>query len=220
MMIDCTSSMRPVRDQGQRGTCVAFATSAAHEQGRAARRGALADDLSIELLFWRCKQLDGDSQDCTTFQSARHALDDPGQCEETHWPYAPVRDLADPYDPPASASAAPMARATMVPLSTDTDVIAAVVADGRPVIAGLLIWEGFYTCSSKTLSPPTEGIDQTALHAVCLTGLDKDDGTVMVRNSWGPGWGDGGYAWVALAALGPVLLDAWVVMDDLDDDSS
>ena len=95
-VIDCTPNLRAIRDQGHRGTCVAFATSAVHEYVRALRRGALADDLCVEQLFWRCKQIDANTRDGTNFTSARDALSDPGQCDEAHWPYTPVRDLTAP----------------------------------------------------------------------------------------------------------------------------
>lgn len=215
-MIDCRPLLRAVRDQGQRGTCVAFATTAIHEYARAARRGALSDHLSPEHLFWRAKQIDGNAADGTTFFSARDALADPGQCDDSRWPYVPSRDITASYAPPAAVAAAPCRRATMTRIGADPGAIADVLGHGRPLVAGLRLWEGFYDCDSASLLPPNSDIDPTALHAVCLTGLDEQASTVMVRNSWGTTWGDGGYAWVELGALDPVLLDAWIVKDDVD----
>jgi C1A family cysteine protease len=219
-VIDCTPLLRAVRDQGQRGTCVAFATTAVHEHARAARRGVVSDDLSPEHLFWRAKQIDGNTDDGTTFISARDALADPGQCNDSHWPYVSPRDLTAGYAPPPAVPAAPLRRATMTRIGPDLGAIADVLGGSCPVVAGLRLWEGFYDCDSASLSPPNADIDPTALHAVCLTGLDEQASTVMVRNSWGTSWGDGGYAWVALSALDSVLLDSWVVEDDLDDGPS
>lgn len=217
-MIGCTPNLRAVRDQGHRGTCVAFATTAAHEHARTVRRGPLADDLSVELLFWRSKQLDGNLQDGTTFTSARDALTDPGQCHEACWPYASVRDLAAAYDPPPAATAAAKVRATMAPIASDVASMTAVLSNASPVVVGVQLWEGFYRCDSAVLAAPAGDIDSTALHAVCLTGVDEDDQTVMVRNSWGEGWGSDGYAWLDLAALPSIVLEAWTVDDDVDAD--
>ena len=215
---DCRHNLRPVRDQGRRGTCVAFASTAAHEHTRAARRGQLADDLSVELLFWRCKQLDANTTDGTTFTSARDALADPGQCGESDWPYAAARDLAAAYDPPSSVATAPKARATMTALATDPASVTAVLAERRPVVVGLQLWEGFYRCNTASIASPAGDIDPTARHAVCLTGSDEDHDTVMIRNSWGSRWGQDGYAWLAIEGLVQVLQEAWTIDDDIDDE--
>lgn len=42
-------------------------------------------------------------------------------------------------------------------------------------------------------------------HQVCLVGLDVDREAVRVRNSWGTGWGEGGYAWLAFDAYNSLL---------------
>lgn len=44
-------------------------------------------------------------------------------------------------------------------------------------------------------------------HQVCLVGLDVEREAVRVRNSWGTGWGDGGYAWLRFADYDRLLAD-------------
>ena len=56
--VDLRALMAPVRDQGQRGTCLAFAVTAAHEVGRSG--GSSPEDLSEEALYWGCKRTDGE----------------------------------------------------------------------------------------------------------------------------------------------------------------
>ena len=217
-MIDHTSQLRAIRDQGRRGTCIAFAATAAHEHARTLRHGPLSDDLSVEMLFWRCKQLDASTTDGTTFHSARNALRDPGQCDDTHWPYTPIRDLTAPYDPPAAVATANMSRATMIAIAPDAASVSAALAADGTVVGGLQLWDGFYDCDSASIPVPAADIDTTARHVVCLTGLDEDRDTVMIRNSWGTRWGNNGYAWLARSALPDVLLEAWTIDDDLDPD--
>src|SRR5690348_5225320 len=98
--IDLRPLFPPVGDQGMRGTCVAFAVTSAHEIVLFKRTGTL-HDLSEEALYWHCKQIDGDQDSGTSFDSAAAALKQHGQPTEEKWPYDGVRDETAPdYTPP------------------------------------------------------------------------------------------------------------------------
>lgn len=94
--------MPPVRDQGERGTCLAFAVTAAHEVARAHVMG-IVEDLAEETLYWGCKQIDGDTDDGTYLDSTVVALRQWGQPTESHWPYDGARKMDASYIPPAQA---------------------------------------------------------------------------------------------------------------------
>jgi len=217
-LIDYTPELLAVRDQGRRGTCLAFAATAVHEHARLRRRNAACPELSVELLFWRCKQLDGSpNQDGTHFAAARDALTDPGQCEETLWPYDPTRSHASGYTPPAAAMMPDqLRRGTMSALATATpEAASTVLREGRIVLAGIELWDTFYECRGAELHPPSGDLDG-ARHALCLVGIDERRDAIKLRNSWGANWGNGGYAWLGRDALALVLIEAWTVEDDLD----
>jgi C1A family cysteine protease len=219
-MIDHASQLLPVRNQGaKRGTCLAFAASTVHEHARGRRRGTACAVLSVESLYWHCKQIDGTVSEGTSFPSARKAIKDSGQCEEHHWPYDPYLDATSGYGRPAAAiAAANMRRASMTAVGTYEQEICDALRDGHVILAGFELWEGFYECRSADLPAPSGDIDSGALHAVCLVGLDEQRKLVKVRNSWGQIWGEDGYAWMALAGLQDSLLEAWKVEDDVDDE--
>ena len=96
-------NMPPVRDQGQRGTCVAFATVALREFLNDCR-----EDLSEQFLYWACKQLDGLPEPGTYIHTAMSALAEYGVCTESIWPYNPVQtdDEAQGPPPPGGIEAA------------------------------------------------------------------------------------------------------------------
>jgi hypothetical protein len=82
------SGMPTIREQANRGTCVAFATTALHEFSLRAR--GLNRNLSEQYLYFRIKQVDGSPNICGTWQSAaRDVLQRFGECRESVWPYNP-----------------------------------------------------------------------------------------------------------------------------------
>lgn len=219
-VVDVSGDLLEVRDQGLRGTCLVFATTTGHEHARFRRRAAPPLSLSVELLFWRCKQLDGAmADDGTSFSAARDALVGPGQPPESAWPYDAGRDHRAPdYSPPPEAlDESGLRHATLRPLTADTEAICQELRDGRVVVVGLELWAGFYDCNGASLAAPEDDLDGAG-HAVCLVAIDDDRGAVKIRNSWGAHWGEGGYAWLATDGLRDVVWEAWIADDDVDDD--
>src|SRR6266508_4574515 len=78
-VVDLSAVLGPVRDQGNRGTCLAFATTAGHESTRLSDLGDPRTDLSEELLYWACKQLEGNTSSGTKPAAAARALAETGQ---------------------------------------------------------------------------------------------------------------------------------------------
>jgi C1A family cysteine protease len=218
-VVDHTLQLLSVRDQGRRGTCLSFAATAVHEHARLYRRGTACPELSVELLFWRCKQLDGlPGQDGTQFAAVRAALADPGQCEESLWPYDAARSHTSEYTPPTAAIGPDqLRRGTLSPLAATVETASKILREGRTVLAGIELWDSFYECHAAELPAPAGDLDG-ARHAVCLVGVDERRDAIKLRNSWGTSWGNHGYAWLSRDALALVLIEAWTVKDDIDPD--
>jgi hypothetical protein len=188
----------PVRDQGQRGTCLAFATSAAHGAARAE-----PDALSAEWLYWAAKRRDSDPDDGTTPYAIRDALLHEGQPEDRVWPYDEARSHSDPgYAPPPLNGEVCYRRATTGTRPTVADVTAALDAGATPVL-GITLTSGFplATGTGGRVGALAARAAIIGAHAVLAVGYGRDrrDGEefVLIRNSWGHAWGKSGYALVA-----------------------
>jgi C1A family cysteine protease len=204
--------MRPllpaVLDQGQRGTCVAFAVTAAHEVARAVGT-TVAEDLSEEALYWGCKILDGNWKSGTSFDSAAAAISTTGQPLEAIWPYEPRRRAGTRYDPPSKPTAdwhtSSLDKAVLDLASVRTELDA-----DRPVVLGLTVFDTLFMPSATgRIDAPAAGSPARGRHAVLAVGHDAD--AVLIRNSWGTTWALGGYGWLSNDYADHHVLEAWVI---------
>ncbi len=68
------------------------------------------------------------------------------------------------------------------------------LASGMPVLLSMLVFESIAKTGKDGLLPmPREGDKLVGGHAVLAVGYDNRRGVLIVRNSWGAEWGDGGY---------------------------
>jgi len=206
--------MPPVRDQGTRGTCVAFAVTAAHERVRGSEPSPC--DLAEEVLYWGCKQIDGDAEPGTTFTSSAAALATWGQPDEERWPYDPLRDdQATSYQPPpGSLEPAICCYAGMHPIEATHESIKHWLQQGYAVVLALWLTEAFLEAAEGVIRTPPEDEARLDGHAVLVVGYADEagssEGVLIVRNSWGDGWGDAGYGYLPYGYL-DLGSDAWVV---------
>src|SRR5437762_5744120 len=94
--VDIRADLPPVCDQINRPTCLAFATTTAHEW---ARRAGGYVGLSVEMLFWACSQIDPVVASGLTVSTVALALQIQGQCPDADWPYDATIG-ATPASPP------------------------------------------------------------------------------------------------------------------------
>lgn len=183
---DLRGAFGPVRDQGRRPTCLVFALSSAHEHGR-----DQIDPLSPEALFTAAKKRDGLTPAAgTTLSAALVAVEEDGQCDETAWPYgeaAAVDATATYY----RARAASRVRDDLVNASHTA------LDDGEATLLVLRVTDGWFSVGSDGLIPsPTSNDRLEGNHAVVAVGYDDSREHLVVRNSWGSEWGDGGHGWL------------------------
>jgi C1A family cysteine protease len=211
--VDLSGELLPVQSQGPRGTCLAFSVTAAHEHARAADEGL--EDLSEEMLFWAAKEIDGDREDGTSFESAAQALRETGQPREEHWPYDGTRNIrALSYSPPPAAlDPRNLKRARLREIPPTLDAIRDELADGRVVAIGIELWDDFALPVNGHLETPDPAELNGEGHAVVVVGYDEQRQALLLRNSWGQRWGRDGHASTGYDFVPQHLIAAWVVGD-------
>lgn len=220
--VDLRATLGPAKDQGPRGTCVAFAVTSAHELARASQQGSDArvtppEDLSEEMLNWGCKETDGDRASGTSFTSAAAALRRRGQPVEHLWPYDPSRDEgAASYRPPGGAlDPAACHTATLRRVGVRIDDLRRYLATGHAIALGIPLCAGFYAPRAGHVGMPAPQDVIWEGHAVVVVGYadrpQPGGGEFTIRNSWGSGWGDGGYGYLPYDYVEQYGVEAWIV---------
>lgn len=188
-----------MKDQGQCGSCWTFASTAVAEAAWAMKTGTLLSFSEQELL------------DCAA-NGARTCATGGAMQDSWNWwigsgstRRSPMTGAAYPYTTNSDASCLyDASRATNAVFATKVNVQpteAALLAasQARPAVAVAVHASGraFQFYSSGVLSDST-CLSTNLDHAVVVVGYGTDATTgydyYLVRNSWGTGWGDRGYA--------------------------
>ena len=207
-ILDLRCRFGAVRDQGLRSTCLAFAVAAVHEHAR----GNPLVTLSVETLYWAAKQLDGDSHlPGTTLEAADMALQRWGQPPEALWPYDPARaDHDESYSPPAGVIDSPHRRfAAIASVPTDPWIVEGLLEEGTATAIGFPTWPGIRRLRGAHLAIPQRSELEADHHVMVAVGYRSDTNEVLLRNSWGLSWGDGGHAWIAASFIADHANAAW-----------
>lgn len=223
--------MPPIRDQGKRGTCVAFSTCAVMEY-MTSRANKPNQNFSEQYLYWVVKKFDGYPKDGTWLTFSFPIAKEGGTCKESLWPYEPdsiPNDLTHGHPPDelackTDALTNALARAIRIREYRRPESIKAQLAQGRPVAIAIPVFKSWYDDPASRLSGnihlPLKS-DRFALsgHAIVLVGYGDDEsepggGYFIVRNSWGGRWGrespfSAGYGYISYAYIERFNADAW-----------
>ena len=221
--VDLRPGMPPVYDQGRIGSCTANAIAGAWEYTERRQFGRSVTPSRLGIYFCeRALRGQAGSDSGAQIRDGFRVIHTTGVWPETAWPYDDTP--ADPTtgvwetDPstgvvPRPAQQPPAAdyvigkseRSTVYERVTrDLQHIRGCLAAGWPVVFGFTVYESFESgevARSGDAPMPSPSEQVLGGHAVTMVGYDDDRGRVLVRNSWGSGWGDGGYFTLPYAYL-------------------
>ena len=194
--VDLRDRMPPVRNQRNRGTCVAHACVAVREflLGKESTSG----DLSEQFLYWDCKQKDDYPGEGTWIRVGMACLKQDGVCVEQVWPYNPQPILGNESQGPPPAGAADKAASYRISDSQKLEprwvnALRQTLADGKPVAFAVPVFTYWFTepvRSTGDVRMPLSTDNVEGGHAMCMAGYEDDPsvpdgGFFLVRNSWG-----------------------------------
>lgn len=216
----------PVLDQAFVGACGGFAVTAV--MNSLLRRSGREESVSAMHVWAELKLRGGMAHDLINVAIA------PAEA----WAYDPVKAclIAEAGDPCASAGYRPgsgqldplinleWVRANMaerhrvVGIETvystvdsehqDKEVLFQSAARGEALDATILVADGFRSAGAVLSDYPVD--DTSVGHGVAIVGFRSIGGErqLLLQNSWGVGWGDGGFAWLPERLIGRQLINA------------
>lgn len=217
---DLSRNMPPVRTQGQQPSCVAWATGyyLKSYQEAVEQKWDLKDPAHVFSPAYVFNQTLAKKKtaDAITLPEAFRLLQERGCATLAEFPY-------DPGDTKRLPPLALQREAASYRIQTwhaldyqKLDQLKALLADDIPVIAGMMIDQEFdYFRGGRKLT----SYDPKTLkkyHAMCLVAYDDAKAAFKIVNSWGPDWGDAGYAWIDYSLFTNICLEAYYVEDALN----
>ena len=214
-------------DQGQLGSCVSQGTAAILDYARAKQGLAPIRRPARLFIYWEGRKIEGSPAGQDTGLQVRDGLAVVSKFgappEDTDWPYD-ISTFA--HAPSAKAVADALLDEAVKFGAVQQGGIDAAIASGYPVVFGFEVFESFESqavADTGVMPVPKPGERSLGGHCVVCVSTVEDGRNIphgipgvayrRVRNSWGAGWGDGGYFWMPASIMDDpnASSDFWVL---------
>ena len=205
--------VRKVRNQLQSSSCVGHGVGSGVEL-RCALDQQPVPNLSPMHAYWLGRAQDGfQHEDAGAYiRSAIRAVRKVGVCGETDWPLDMERINERP---PMSAEMSGIRFADLAyeRVTGGAERVLDALQLGAPVVLGTLVGNVFADhFGDDTIPAPGPREVMLGGHCVLACGFDRGGERVRILNSWGTGWGSGGFAWLEAAWFDlPATQDMWAL---------
>lgn len=219
---DLRAKCPPVVDQGTIGSCTANAGCELMEFLEA--RAAADPAFSRLFVYFYTRQVEGTAPTDDAGAEIRDvmkALAQFGACYEPTWPYDPPEQRFALEPSAAAVLEAAQHKALFYYRCPDLLTVRASIAQGFPVELGFSVPDNMMSADCAQTGEvhyPAAAEGFQGGHAVMVVGYDDakviggETGALLCQNSWGPGWGVGGFFWLPYRFVNDGLAsDMWTL---------
>lgn len=196
--IDLRPSFTRIKDQGNLGSCSAFAMVGIYEYilKKSAKKET---ELSPLFAYYNArKHMVGDESELegTSLYNIIKGMGEDGICLEEFYPYTTTGFDEPSTDAIQDASCRKITKALNV--ERNIEHIKTAIAEGYPVAVSLQIFDSFASSTGFVVKPTEEELqsNEQYFHAMVICGYSDREKIFIVRNSWGTEFGDGGYCYI------------------------
>jgi C1A family cysteine protease len=195
----------PVFDQGQLGSCTANAIGNAHRFDQMKQQLAVQIVPARLFIYYNERASEGtiNSDAGAAIRDGIKSVGLLGVCDEAVCPYLIARFTRKPS---ARAYHEAIRHKAVIyqSVAQSLDQMKGCLAAGYPFVFGFTVYDSFESQAvAQSGVVPMPGLHEKSLggHAVLCVGYDDATGCFLVMNSWGEGWGQGGYFTIPYAYL-------------------
>lgn len=214
-VVDLTSNFPVPGDQGQQGSCVAWATAYAYKtfQEKLQHQWSLTTKNHIFSPAYVYNQINGGEDSGAYIDDAMKLFVAQGVCS---WAAMPYRDY-DYTTQPNTSQRREAAGYKAISWGTigqgDVNAIKSHIAAGDAIVVGIPVypdfdnisqWDPVYDDASGTLR---------GYHAICFVGYDDTKEAFKFINSWGSGWGLNGFGYMSYSLVQQLDIVGYVMTD-------
>ena len=204
-----------IEDQGNLGSCTGNAIAGAIELMD--KKNGRNLDVSRLFIYYYERLLEG----TVNYDSGAYIRDGIRACYtygapvESLWPYNISKFRTAPTQ--AAITDAAKRKVTSYQRADNFAAVLDALTNGYPVVVGFSVYSSFESPSvARTGVMPYPNTSREQLlggHAVLIVGYNKTNSTFIVRNSWGPRWGDNGYFYMPFQVIQNTSMSSyfWVI---------
>ena len=211
--VDLREYCSPVEDQGALGSCTANAL-AGNIEFLDEKDDAGYTDASRLFIYYNERVIEHSvtSDAGAMIRDGIKTLYKEGVCSEDRWPYQIKQFTKKPSA--ICYQEAKKHRIQSYHRITTLNEMLSCLTEGFPFVFGFAVYESFEsqkTAKTGIANMPKPSERQLGGHAVCAVGFDQKTKRFLVRNSWGPNWGMGGYFTIPYQYLETLADDFWTI---------
>lgn len=211
--VDLRRFFSPARNQHKIGSCTSFAVASMYEAMM--RRVGLHDveTMSPAFLYYYSNVVKGRPEGGSNYFEQLEILSEQGLCRESLYRYDAEKRMEEPNEEAKKdAQVHKLVKAVQIPIVKDKNksvslkanhkAFTSALSEGYPIGISLLVYDNLGKNGPFVLHPQdTRDAKEEGWHAMVVVGYSEDKGFYIVRNSWGPEFGDEGYCYVPSAYI-------------------
>lgn len=195
--VDLTSEFPTPDDQGNQGSCVAWAVGYALKSSQEiTKRGwSKSSDAHLFSPAYIYNQINSGIDAGSTISDAMDLVVEQGVCSLNYFSYNASNYTAQPTS--IQRAAASLYKAQSWNKIKGINNIKQRLSQGDGVVIGVQVYNDFDAISSSNQVYDTISGSSRGGHAICLIGYNDSKGAFKFINSWGTSWGINGYGWIS-----------------------